>query len=117
MRWTLSGTILPLVLAAGIGAFAVSIDLHNTEVQAAALVLVVGGFLLGMIWPDGAWRWAIVLGLSIVVGDTLAMQLHLVARDPQPINWTAAVALVPAFIGTYAGVGVRRLLGAAAGSV
>jgi hypothetical protein len=112
-----TGTILPLLLATATGAFAVSVDLHNSEVQAAVLVLVVGGFLLGLAWPGGAWRWALVLGLSILVGDTLALQLHLVARDPEPVNWTALVALIPAFIGTYAGVGVRRLLGVAAGSV
>lgn len=117
MRSTGTGTVLPLLLAACCGAFAVSIDLHNSEVQAAALVLVVSGCLLGTIWPSGAWRWAIVLGLSIVIGDYAAPHWHLVAREPEPVNWGAMVALIPAFIGTYAGVGVRKLLGVAIAGV
>ena len=102
--------LLPIVLAVAIGAVAVSVDLHNSEVQSAALILVVGGFLLGTIWPGGAWRWALILGLSICIGDNLAPRLHLIARDVEPLNWGALVALVPAFIGTYAGVGMRAML-------
>jgi hypothetical protein len=113
MRSPVARTALPLLLALAISSFAVSVDLHNSEPQAAALVLIVGGFVLGMVWPAGAWRWALVLGLSILVGDYLAPQLKLVARDPEPVNWGALVALIPAFVGTYAGVGMRALMRAA----
>ena len=106
-------SLIPFVLAVAVGCFAVSVDLHNDEVQAAVLVLLVGGFIIGAIWPDGAWRWALILGLSIVVGDFAAPQLHWVAQDPKPVNWGALIALIPAFIGTYVGVGARSLLGAA----
>lgn len=115
MKTVLTRTIMPFALAVGFGSFAVSVDLHNSEVQAAVLVLLVAGFLLGAMWPAGAWRWALVLGLSIVVGDYAAPQLHLVARDPEPVNWGALIAVIPAFIGTYAGVGVRRMIGMGAG--
>ena len=101
---------LAWLAAIAIGAFAVHVDLHNDEVQAAVLVLLVGGGLLGMIVPHRAWRWALILGLSIMVGDYAAPQLHLIARQPAPVNWGALVALIPAFIGTYVGVGVRRML-------
>jgi ABC-type multidrug transport system permease subunit len=116
MKPALTRTILPFVLAVAFGCLAVSVDIHNDEVQAAVLVLLVAGFLVGGIWPVGAWRWALVLGLSIVVGDYAAPQLHLVARDPEPINWGALIAIVPAFLGTYLGVGMRRVSGMAAGS-
>jgi hypothetical protein len=109
MNARLTRTVVPFALAIAIGCFAVHVDLHNSEVQAAVLVLLVGGFLLGAAWPAGAWRWAIVLGLSIIVGDYAAPQLRLVARDPEPVNWGALLAVIPAFIGTYAGVGVRRI--------
>lgn len=102
--------------AIGIAVFAVHVDLHNDEVQAAVLVLLVGGGLLGMIAPHQAWRWVLILGLSIVVGDYAAPQLHLVAREPEPVNWGALLAVIPAFIGTYVGVAVRWLLGTPAGS-
>jgi hypothetical protein len=99
------------IAAVGFGIFAVHVDLHNDEVQAAVLVLLVGGGLLGMMAPHRAWRWALILGLSIVVGDYAAPQLHLIARAPEPVNWGALLALIPAFVGTYVGVGVRSVLG------
>lgn len=108
---------IPLALSVAIGAFAVSVDLHNDEVQAAVLVLVVGGFLIGAIWPAGAWRWALVLGLSIFVGDNAAPRLGLVALPVQPMNWGTLIAIVPAFIGTFVGVGVRSLLAASTASL
>jgi hypothetical protein len=117
MNAVLARPILPFALAVAFGCGAVSVDLHNDEVQAAALVLVVAGVVLGASWPDGAWRWALVLGLSIVVGDYAAPLLHLVAQDPEPVNWGALVAVIPAFIGTYTGVGLRRMVGRTSGSV
>jgi hypothetical protein len=101
---------LPCLVAIGFGCFAVAVDLHNDEVQAAVLALLVGGFVMGTIWPEGAWRWALILGLSIVAGDYAAPQLGLVGVPPQPINWGTLIAVIPAFIGTYVGVGVRKLL-------
>lgn len=104
----------PFLLAIAIGVLAVSVDLHNNEPQAAALVLIAGGFIIGAIWPGGAWRWALILGLSIFVGDPLGVRLG--AKPPWPeqgINFGSLVALVPAFIGTFAGVGVRKLMGSA----
>jgi hypothetical protein len=103
------GSVLPWLLIIAIAAFAVSVDLHNDEVQAAVLVIVVGGFLIGAGWPAGAWRWALMLGLSILVGEWMAPRLGWIARDVAPPNWGALVALIPAFLGTYMGVGVRSL--------
>jgi hypothetical protein len=112
MNSVLTRTLIPLAVAVAIGCFAVAVDLHNDEVQAAVLVLLVGGFTTGVIWPGGAWRWALILGLSILVGDTAAPRLGLVALPVQPVNWGALVAMIPAFVGTYAGVGVRSLFAA-----
>lgn len=103
--------VVPLVASTAVACLAVWIDLHNDEPQAAALVLVVGGFLLGARWPVGAWRWALVLGLSIFVGDPVGVRLG--ATPPWPergINFGSLVAVVPAFIGTYVGAGLRRLM-------
>jgi hypothetical protein len=103
------------VASFAVGAFAVMIDRQNDEVQAAVLVIVVGGFLLGATVPRHAWRWAVVLGSSIFVGEVIGWHLGLVSLDVDPgWNITTLVAMIPAFIGTYIGVGVRRLFGAAA---
>ena len=107
MHSFLTRTLIPLAIAVVIACVAVSVDLHNDEVQAAVLVLLLGGFVVGAIWPGGAWRWALVLGLSIFVGDNAAPRLGLVALPVHPMNWGTLIAIVPAFIGTYVGVGVR----------
>ena len=118
MNTTLTRTILPFTLAIAFGCFAVSVDLHNSEPQAAALVLIVGGVLVGGLWPNHAWRWGLVLGLSIFIGDPIGVQMGITPPWPeQGINWGSLVALVPAFVGTYVGVGVRALAGAAMKSV
>ena len=113
MNRSLLHTVLPFGLAIAISCFAVSVDLHNDEVQAAVLVLLAGGFVLGGLWPQAAWRWALVLGLSIVVGDNAAPRLGLSATPIEPMNWGTLIALIPAAIGTYVGVGVRALMSAA----
>jgi hypothetical protein len=113
MNSALTRAVVAPAFAVAIGCFAVWVDLHNDEVQAAVLVLLVGGFVMGAIWPGGAWRWALVLGLSIFVGDNAAPRLGLVGLPVKPLNWGTLIAVAPAFIGTYVGVGVRALLSAA----
>ena len=103
MNSFLTRALIPLAIAVAIGCLAVSADLHNDEVQAAVLILLVGGFVVGAIWPGGAWRWALALGLSIFVGDNTAPRLGLVALPVQPMNWGTLIAIVPAFIGTLSG--------------
>ena len=117
MNSLLTRTLIPLTIAVGIGCFAVYVDLHNDEVQAAVLILLVGGFVTGAIWPGGAWRWALILGLSIFIGDNAAPRLGVVGQPVLPMNWGTLIAIIPAFIGTYVGVGVRSLLGASTASL
>lgn len=110
--------MLPYLVAIAFAGFAVTIDLHNDEPQAAALVLVVGGLVVGALWPASAWRWGLILGLSIFIGDPVGVRLGVTPPWPeQGINIGSLVALVPAFIGTYVGVGVRRLVSGATASL
>lgn len=103
-----SSEVAALVGTLAFSAFAVSVDLHNDEVQAAVLVILVGGFLMGALAPGHAWRWALLLGSSIFLGEVVGYHLGLVhmALDPG-WNYGTLVAMIPAFIGTYVGVGVR----------
>ena len=109
--------VLPLIAVLGIGAFAVNVDLHNDEVQAAVLVLGAGGFVIGLMCPRAAWWSALLLGLSIPVGDYFAPRIGLVNVPPAPFNSGAFLALIPAFIGVYSGVGVRALIRGAQGAM
>ncbi len=113
-----SKTVIPLIAAILFAVLAVAVDLHNAEPQAAALVLIVGGFIVGAAAPKAAWRWALILGLSIFIGDPIGVRLGINPPWPETgINYGSLVALIPAFIGTYVGVGVRALFGSAAKNV
>jgi hypothetical protein len=69
----------------------------DTGVSAGALL--VAAALFGAARPSRAWLWAPALGLWIPV-------LGIVVRG----NLAALIALVPAFLGAFAGAGARRLL-------
>jgi len=100
------------------------IDQRTTEVQGTLLFLLPFGFVLGALRPRHAWRWALVLGLSIPVAGVIARFLGIepvglvharaVTGRPLPFTYrqalTGLIALVPAFIAVYAGVAARRLL-------
>lgn len=111
MRRAVVGAV-PVVLALGMGAVAVSVDLRNDEVQAAVLVVGVSGFILGAAWPAGAWHLAVIVGAMVPIGDYLFPRVGLAAVAPGPFNAGAFLALIPALIGAGAGVLTRRLVAA-----
>lgn len=69
----------------------------DTGLSAAALL--VAAALFGAARPSRAWLWALALGLWIPV-------LGIAVRG----NLAALIALVPAFLGAFAGAGARRVL-------
>lgn len=97
---TLGVVILALLAAVIIDA----VDVHATEVQATLMVLLPATFLLGLLHPRRAWLWALIIGLSIPLTYLLAGPLGIVTAEPPSPPYTGLIVLVPAFIGTYAGV-------------
>ncbi len=87
------------------------VDFHNDEPQAAVLLILVLTFLLGILLPARAWLWAILVALGIP-----GMYFVLRALGYQPVSqpspgWYASLlALIPAFIGAYAGALGRVIL-------
>jgi hypothetical protein len=81
------------------------------EIQLPAFLLMSLACLLGAVYPNGAWRRALMLGLSVPLAHVVARVTG--AALPSPMEhqdqMTAFLALVPAFVGTYLGVGMRRL--------
>jgi hypothetical protein len=69
----------------------------DTGVSAGVLLVAAG--LFGAARPSRAWLWALALGLWIPV-------LGIAVRG----NLAALIALVPAFLGAFAGAGARRVL-------
>lgn len=109
-RWTAMDrrTAALLLLALMVGIWIGLVDFRSNEVQNAVLLLAVSGILFGFARPAGAWRWAVLLGLGVPIVHYAAFWLGM--RPPYPVQpgiYACFLALLPAFICVYLGVGVR----------
>ncbi len=89
------------------GAWLAVLDLHDDEVQPAALLLFLGGFVLGFARPRRWWAWATGLALWIIVEPVIADVFHLTMAFPA--NAGAVLAFVPALLGAGAGAALAKL--------
>ncbi|HET7459485.1 MAG TPA: hypothetical protein VFJ74_17675 [Gemmatimonadaceae bacterium] len=85
-------------------------DLRMEEVQPVALMLLSFGLVLGAAYPEGAWRRALMLGLSVPLAHLVSQYTGRVLPYPVPSFAAGFVALIPAFVGSYIGVGLRRVV-------
>ncbi len=93
------------------GTFAWWVDARNDEPQAAVIVILFFTVILGAIHPRKAWLWAVLVGLCLPVGYLVARSMGYLPANPVEPGWYAsAIALVPAFIGAYAGVLLRLII-------
>src|SRR4030042_3878195 len=100
-----------LILALTGGIFAGWVDFNNDEPQAAVLVILVVTCILGRIQPRKAWLWAIIVALSLPAVYLFARSLGYQPFSPPSPGWYASLlALIPAFIGAYAGALGRVIL-------
>ena len=96
------------ILALAGGSFAWWVDSMNDEPQAAVLVILVATFVLGLLVPRRAWLWALITGLCLPLGYLFSRKLGYLPINPVEPGWYAAgLALIPAFIGAYAGALAR----------
>jgi hypothetical protein len=103
-------TFLLYILAVALAMFTGFVDMHNDEVQAALLVILVGSATLAFIEPRAAWRWALILGLSIPVTYLIVPLVDYTTPFQMDSYWGTFLAFVPAFIGAYGGVFLRWLI-------
>lgn len=102
--------IYPVLALVG-GIFAWWVDSRNDEPQAAVLVILMATFVLGFVVPRRAWLWATVVGVCIPIGYLLARMLGYLLPAPLEPGWYASIiALIPAFIGAYAGALGRLII-------
>jgi len=94
--------------------FAGYVDFHNNEAQAAALVLIVSGFVLALARPRYALCWAPLIGLGIPLAHYLGTRLGYQPADPRgPSGPIIAIFLLPAliaFVGAAGGVVTRKVV-------
>ena len=89
------------------------VDFNNDEPQAAAIVVMICAAILGFAQPKNAWRWAIVIALSIPLVYLIAIAAGLQPRTPpEPGLYASLLALIPSFIGAYGGVFIRKVMSA-----
>ena len=86
-------------------------ELQTQEVQGMAIMVFMFACLVGAAFPDGAWRRALALGLTVPFAHWLSGATGQALPYPLPDLATAFLAVVPAFVGTWLGVGLRRAYG------
>ena len=85
-------------------------DTHNDEVQAAILVILLSTATLAMIEPRAVWRWGLILGLSIPITYLIVPAFDMTTPFDMEGYMGTLLALIPAFIGAYGGVFLRKIL-------
>ena len=106
---------LPFLALAVVAGLALAwVYLHTDDDAFVVLPLLGATGLLGLIRPRRAWRWALLVGIWLPLGQLFT----LVTKIPLPYqnNWEGVVAvlgiaLVLGLVGTYAGALLRRLVG------
>jgi hypothetical protein len=96
-RWWLMLVIVAAVAGLLIGLVDTSPHWDDTGITVAALVAVTG--TLGLVYPRGAWVWALTVGIWIPLLNIV--QTH---------NASSVLALAFAFAGAYAGAAGRRIV-------
>ncbi len=88
------------------------IDSRASEVLATLMIMLPIAFALGFIEPRRAWLWALIIGLSVPVTYLFVLSTGQRYADP-PSGYMTLIALLPAFVASYAGVVLRKLFGQA----
>src|SRR5512142_2366701 len=93
-------------LTLAFGALLGYIDLNSSEVQLPMFCLLLFSFTLGVCQPKAAWRWGVLIGLSLPVAYYVAAAVNLRAVDPPRSPITLVVLVIPALIAAYVGAAV-----------
>ena len=99
---------LTLVLALAFGVLLGYLDVNSKEVQLPMFCLLLFSFTLGALQPTGAWRWGILIGLSVPVAHYIGLAVNYRAIEPLRYPFTLAVLVIPALIASYAGAFAGR---------
>jgi hypothetical protein len=101
-----SHTLLTTGLAIGFGLFTAYIDSRGGPFHlfVTGLLLTFFGAIMGLIKPERAWRWALIIGGCVFIVFLLRRVF-----DSLSLNVLKAVpTFVPVFVGVYAGVFLRK---------
>jgi hypothetical protein len=96
------------ILAVVFGAVCASVDFF-LPTQVVSGFIVAFAFLLSLTYPVKAWAWALIIGACVSLANLFAYQLGVFnpRRLSQPVYFIY-LAFLPAFIGAYSAVLLRR---------
>ena len=95
------------LLAVFLGLLIAFLDHQSDDPQLAVLLLLVFGVFLGFAQPEGSWRWAMLLGAWLPLLQFLTILVEGKYNAIVNEGLYSFFALLPAFLGTYIGVGLR----------
>ncbi|MGE5429785.1 MAG: hypothetical protein ACM3QX_01855 [Syntrophomonadaceae bacterium] len=101
-----NSTFVFVFVSVMLGAVTGLVDIIASEVQPAALLIIMFTCFLGFIQPRIAWLSAFIIGSSILAAHLISPFWGLYPDYPvEPGVWATSIALIPAFIGAYIGAG------------
>ena len=83
------------------------VNLTASEVQAPMGCILLFSFLCGFLQPIAAWRWGVLIGLSIMLSTFVGLAINYPMIDVPHFPITLAVLVIPGLIAAYGGVLVR----------
>ena len=104
---------VPYALALLLGIDIGWVNVLTDQVSFVALPLLAATAILGLAWPRHAWRWALLVGVWLSLGQAFALLTSM--RLPYPNDLSAveqvlAIGLGLGLVGAYAGALLARLL-------
>jgi hypothetical protein len=93
-----------------LGFIAAYAALHGAGDVLVYLLLVMFGGLLGYLGPRVPWRWGLLLAIWVPIAMIVSRLTDPTGQPPLYKLLQPLIAIVPAFIGAYAGVLVRKVL-------
>ena len=85
------------------------INMTSTENLPPMLCILVFPCLVGLIEARSAWRWGLVIGLSIMLSQFFALAINYKILDAPRFPITLAILVIPALVAAYAGALVSHL--------
>ena len=95
------------VFAAFAGVFAGWIDIKVGDLLFTALLVLAPCMMLGLMRPQRAWRWAVVVGICVPVVELIGYLL--LAQKPYRAQiYESFLAFLPGIVGSYGGAMLKQ---------
>lgn len=86
------------------------VNLNANEVQAPMACILVFSGVAGFLQPKAAWRWGLLIGLSIPLSYFIGFAINYKVIYPPHYPITLVVLVIPALVATYFGVFFRWII-------